>query len=73
MATKFLQNLHCRFDLYYIGQIYSGDFAKTGGLLRTLQEICELQLAKTQSKFQIMIDKKYLSAQLIYKDFGHKS
>ena len=25
-----LQNLHRRFDGYYIGQIYSGDFAKRG-------------------------------------------
>ena len=25
---KILQNLHRRFDRFYIGQIYSGDFAK---------------------------------------------
>ena len=31
---KNLQNLHQRFDLYYIGQIYGGDFAKICGLLR---------------------------------------
>ena len=29
-----MQNLHCRFDRYYIGQIYGGDFAKICGLLR---------------------------------------
>ena len=29
-----LQNCHRRFDYYYIGQIYSGDFAKICGLLR---------------------------------------
>ena len=28
------QNLHQRFDRYYIGQIYGGDFAKCCGLLR---------------------------------------
>ena len=27
-------NLHRRFDCYYLGQIYSGDFAKICGLLR---------------------------------------
>ena len=26
-GPKILQNLHCRFDRYYIGQIYGGDFA----------------------------------------------
>ena len=31
---KILRNLHRRFDRYYIGQIYSGDFAKLCGLLR---------------------------------------
>ena len=35
-----MQNLHRRFDRYYIGQIYGGDFAKFCGLLR----ICELYL-----------------------------
>ena len=33
-AHKILQNLHCRFDCHYIGQIYDGDFAKICGLLR---------------------------------------
>ena len=31
---KILRNLHRRFDCYYIGQIYGGDFAKFCGLLR---------------------------------------
>ena len=31
---KFLRNFHRRFDPYYIGQIYGGDFAKICGLLR---------------------------------------
>ena len=31
---KILRNLQCRFDRYYIGQIYSGDFAKNCGFLR---------------------------------------
>ena len=31
---KILWNLHRRFDRYYIGQIYCGDFAKICGLLR---------------------------------------
>ena len=31
---KILQNLHCRFDCYYIGQIDGGDFAKICGLLK---------------------------------------
>ena len=29
-----MRNLHCKFDRYYIGQIYGGDFAKICGLLR---------------------------------------
>ena len=29
-----MRNLHRRFDRYYIGQIYGGDFAKFYGLLR---------------------------------------
>ena len=40
-----MQNLHGRFDWYYIGQIYGGDFAKFCGLLR----IYELYLL--QKKF----------------------
>ena len=31
---KILRNLHRRFDRYYIGQTYGGDFAKICGLLR---------------------------------------
>ena len=31
---KILQNFHRRFDHYFIGQIYGGDFAKICGLLR---------------------------------------
>ena len=31
---KILRNLHLRFELYYIGQIYGGDFAKLCGHLR---------------------------------------
>ena len=31
---KILRNLHCRFDCYYIGQIYGGDFEKFCGFLR---------------------------------------
>ena len=31
---KILRNLHRRFDRYYIGQIYDGDFVKFCGLLR---------------------------------------
>ena len=34
LGHKVLRNLNCRFDRYYIGQIYSGDFAKFFGLLR---------------------------------------
>ena len=33
---KILQNQHRRFDRYYIGQIYSEDFAKKFGLLRIM-------------------------------------
>ena len=29
-----MRNLHCRFDWHYIGQIYSGNFAKFCGFLR---------------------------------------
>ena len=32
-----MRNLHHRFDWHYIGQIYSGDFAKFCGLLRTYE------------------------------------
>ena len=31
---KILRNLHCRFDRYYIGKIYGGDFRKLFVLLR---------------------------------------
>ena len=31
---KFLRNLHRKFERYYIGQIYGGDFAKICGILR---------------------------------------
>ena len=31
---KILQNLQCRFDWHYIGQIYGGDYSKFCGLLR---------------------------------------
>ena len=43
---KVLRNLHRRFDRYYIGQIYGGDFAKLCGLLR----IYELYDQKTLVK-----------------------
>ena len=33
-GDKILKNLHCRFDCYYIGQIYGGDLAKICSLLR---------------------------------------
>ena len=33
-SHKILQNLHCRFDRYYIGQTYVGDFAQICCLLR---------------------------------------
>mgnify|MGYP007025462761 CR=1 FL=1 len=42
---KILQNLHCKFDRYYIRQIYGGDFAKLRGLLRIYelyQYLCSL-------------------------------
>ena len=34
LGPKILQNLHYRFNHYYSGQIYSGDFTKLCGLLR---------------------------------------
>ena len=37
-----MRNLHRRFDRYYLGQIYGGDFTKNCGLLR----IYELYLGK---------------------------
>ena len=37
-----MQNLHRRFDRYYIGQIYGGDFAKICGLLRMHELYCEI-------------------------------
>ena len=36
-ATKILQNLHRRFVLCSVSQIYSGDFAKFYGLLRIFE------------------------------------
>ena len=44
---KVLRNLHHRFDLYYIGQIYSGDFAKICSLLR-IYELYKLCLYKAE-------------------------
>ena len=32
-----MRNLHRRFDRYYIGQIYGGDFAKICDLLRVYE------------------------------------
>ena len=52
-ATKFLRNLHLRFDWHYIGQIYGGDFAKFCGLLG----ICELYLIKWYFKSILVISK----------------
>ena len=39
---KILRNLHCRFDSYYIGQIYSGDFAKNVDFELKAQKTCLL-------------------------------
>ena len=41
---KILWNLHRRFDRYYIGQIYGGDFAKICGLLRMYELYRNLQV-----------------------------
>ena len=42
--AKNLQNLHCRFDWHYVGQIYGGDIVRFCGLLRIYelyqQKIC---------------------------------
>ena len=46
-----MQNLHRRFDRYYIGQIYGGDFAKICGLLR----IYELYLLPKFSRVSFTI------------------
>ena len=43
---KILRNLHCRFDRYYIGQIYGGDFTKICGLFR-IYELYFLSLVVT--------------------------
>ena len=40
-GLKVLQNLHCRFDCYYIGPIYSEDFVKICGLLRTYELVLQ--------------------------------
>ena len=40
-----LQNLHCRFDWHYIGQIYGGDFEKFCSLLRIYELYTPLQHA----------------------------
>ena len=44
---KILQNLQQRFECYYKGQIYGGDFAKFCGLLR----IYELEKSSFQRAF----------------------
>ena len=47
---KILQNIHHRFDRYFIGQIYDGDFAKFCGLLRIYELYETAQLALAQPK-----------------------
>ena len=47
---KILRNLHRRFDCYYIGQIYGGDFAKFCGLLRIYELYNRRILTKKNSK-----------------------
>ena len=44
---KLLWNLHCRFDRYYLGQIYAGYFAKFCGLLR-IYELYDIFLTLTK-------------------------
>ena len=45
-----MQNIHLRFDRYYIGQIYGGDFAKFCGLLR----IYELNMMDDEFQFTVV-------------------
>ena len=47
-ATKFLRNLHRRFDHYYIRQIYGGDFGKICGLLRIYELYSTTEVMPTQ-------------------------
>ena len=49
-----MRNLHGRFDRYYIGQIYSGDFAKICGLLR-IYELYYLEF-ESHIKFKCLLE-----------------
>ena len=44
-----MRNVHHRFDHYYIGQIYGGDFAKFCGLLRIYELYKERQYCEAIS------------------------
>ena len=50
---KTLPNLHRKFDRYYMGQIYSGYFAKTSGHLRVyeLYYLVGIDKFKLRNKF----------------------
>ena len=51
-----MRNLHSRFDWHYIGQIYSGDFAKFCGLLRIYELYLALFFASKFVKYNFRID-----------------
>ena len=44
-----MRNLHCRFDRYYIGQIYGEDFAEFCGLLRIYKLYQSIRLSTSSS------------------------
>ena len=55
---KLLRNLHRRFDRYYIGQIYGGDFSKFCSLLRIYElyrcyPCCSLEIWKSSGSYQL--------------------
>ena len=55
---KILRNLHRRFDRYYIGQIYGGDFAKICGHLRIYE--LKHKAKKTVNKLKFLYSGKCL-------------
>ena len=73
-----MQNLHCRFDRYYLGQIYCGYIAKFCGILRIYEIYANLLYANfTNTTFQkIPIPHLILAtsqADLAFKDLDRLS
>ena len=62
-------NLHCRFDRYYIGQIYGGDFTKFCGLLR-IYELYQTNIFLSASFCEIQFYIERLIFKVTFRDWS---